>query len=81
MSTRFICGSSPIYSYPPDIPPHPPGLCDGCCPICVAEENARLDGSAKIIGAATWSGTETHSELRRSFWDRLLGRPGRWVDC
>lgn len=79
MSTKFTCGSSPIYEYPSDIPPHPAGVCDMTCPICIVQQAARTSGRAKIIGTCTWSGVETHSALRRSFFDWLLGRPGRWV--
>lgn len=79
MSTRFVSGSSPIYSYK-DVPMHPAGACDGHCPICEMMEEQRRNGTAEIIGTTTWSGTETHSTLRRSFWDWLLGRPGKWVE-
>lgn len=81
MSDNFVCGSSPIYEYPPDVPSmHPVGTCNpAVCPICTAQRIAVETGRAKIIGTCTWSGTETHSTLRRSLWDCLLGRPGKWM--
>lgn len=80
MSTRFVCGDSPIYEYPPDVPfPHPVGVCDGRCQVCLAQERARQNGTARIVGTLVWSGTETHNRLRRSFLDWLFGRPGKWV--
>lgn len=78
MTTRFVSGSSPVYEYV-DIPMHPAGACDGHCAICEMQEEQRMNGTAKIIGACTWSGTESHSTLRRSFWDVLFGRPGKWI--
>lgn len=81
MSTKFSCGSSPIYQYPEDVPFHPAGTCNpDVCPICTAQRRAVETGMSTIIGTCTWSGTETHSTLRRSFWDWLLGRPGKWVE-
>lgn len=74
MMTREVSGVSPIYEYPPDIPLHPAGVCDGKCPICVAQENARLDGSAKVIWTMTWSGTETHGIIMPKWLQWLLGR-------
>jgi hypothetical protein len=79
MSVQFSCGESPIWEYPAHIAMHPAGGCDGTCRICIEQQRAREDGTARIVGTCVWSGTETHSILRRSLLDRLLGRPGKWV--
>jgi hypothetical protein len=79
MTTEFVCGSSPIWQYPTDIPMHPSGVCDGSCVVCKVQQAARENGRATIVGSLVWSGTETHSELRQSFLDWLLGRLGKWV--
>jgi len=79
MSTRFICDESPIWEYPSGIAIHPAGACDGKCNICLAQEKARMDGTARIVGTMIYSGTEQHSTLHRSFIDWLLGRPGKWI--
>lgn len=51
MSSKFVCGSSPI-----------------------------RDRDGNTVGVLTYSGTETHRRLRRTFWDWLFGRPGKWVN-
>lgn len=86
MSTNFSTGESPIYAYPDDLPTihdfggASGGACDpDTCPICLGMKRAVDDGRAKVVGLLTWTATETHSTLRRTILDRLLGRPGTWV--